>query len=343
MLNFKDVKAYLSTPKKIIIIPHKTPDADALGSSLGLRGYLIKKGHQVHVISPTDYPKFLNWMEGNETVMIFGSDNQKACETMIKESDIIFCLDFNNLGRIDELGDIVKKCQAQKFLIDHHLEPQCFADFAFVSTEASATAELIYEFIVKLGDRDHIDKSIAECLYAGIMTDTGQFKHNNTNQNVHFVTANLMELGADTARVASLIYDTNSYDRLKFLGFALSQRLNYLPEYHTAFIAINAEDLEKFNSQTGDTEGLVNYSLSLDGVVLGVLISERGGEIKLSMRSKGDFSVNEFARKHFNGGGHKNAAGGTSDLNFEETVRKFEDIVKMYRDELNEIANKYAS
>jgi len=343
MLNFKDVKAQLSTPKNIIIIPHKTPDADALGSSLGLRGYLVKNGHQVQVVSPTDYPKFLNWMEGNETVLIFKSENQEECDNMINNSDIIFCLDFNNLARIDELGNIVRRSSAKKFLIDHHLDPQCFADFDFVSTEASATAELIYEFIVKLGDRDQIDKSIAECLYAGIMTDTGQFKHNNTNQNVHFVTANLMELGADTSKVASLIYDTNSYDRLKFLGFALSQRLKYLPEYHTAFIAISADDLDKFNSQTGDTEGLVNYSLSLDGVVLGVLISERGGEIRLSMRSKGDFSVNEFAKKYFNGGGHKNAAGGTSDFNFEDTVKKFEDIIKIYRDELNKIADDYKS
>jgi len=343
MLNFKDVKDELSTPQKIIIIPHKTPDADALGSSLGLRGYLVKKGHKVQVISPTDYPKFLNWMEGNETVIIYNSQNQKKCNRKINNASIIFCLDFNNLSRIDDLGNIVKKSPAKKFLIDHHLDPDCFADFAFVSTEASATAELIYEFIVKIGDRELIDKSIAENLYAGIMTDTGQFKHSNTNQNVHFVTANLMELGADTSKVASLIYDTNSYDRMKFLGFALSQRLKYMPEYHTAFIAINADDLEKFNSQTGDTEGLVNYALSLEGVVLGVLISERDGEIKLSMRSKGDFSVNDFARKHFNGGGHKNAAGGTGESNFDDTVTKFEEIIKTYKDQLNRIADEYIS
>jgi phosphoesterase RecJ-like protein len=258
MLNFKDVKTTLGTPKNIVIIPHKTPDADALGSSLGLRSYLIKKGHKVQVISPTDYPKFLNWMEGNETVAIYKEDNQEECASMVQKADIVFCLDFNNLARIDDLGLIVQKSHASKFLIDHHLDPDCFADFTFVSIEASATAELIYEFIVKVGDRELIDKAIAECLYAGIMTDTGQFKHNNTNQNVHFVTANLMELGADTSKVASLIYDTNSYDRLKFLGFALSQRLKYMPEYHTAFIAINADDLNKFNSKTGDTEGLVN-------------------------------------------------------------------------------------
>lgn len=341
MLNFKDVKAELSSPKKIVIIPHKTPDADALGSSLGLRGYLTKKDHHVQVISPTDYPKFLNWMEGNETVLIYESEDQNDCAHYINEAEIIFCLDFNNLSRINDLGHKVEISHAKKFLIDHHLEPDCFADFAFISIEASATAELVYELIVKLGDRDLIDKPIAECLYAGIMTDTGQFKHSNTNQNVHYVTANLMELGADTGKVASLIYDTNSYDRMKFLGFALSQRLKYLPEYHTAFIAINAEDLEKFNSQTGDTEGLVNYALSMEGVVLGVLISERDGEIKLSMRSKGDFSVNDFARKHFNGGGHKNAAGGTSEISFEDTVSKFERIIKQYREELNQIANEY--
>jgi phosphoesterase RecJ-like protein len=343
MLNFKEVKAELSTPKKIVIIPHKTPDADALGSSLGLRGYLIKKEHDVQVISPTDYPKFLNWMEGNETVLIYNSENKKECSRLIKNADIVFCLDFNNLARIDELGLLVEKSKSKKFLIDHHLDPKCFADFSYISTDASATAELIYEFIVKMGDRELIDKPISECFYAGIMTDTGQFKHNNTHQNVHFVTANLMELGADTPRVASLIYDTNSYDRLKFLGFALSQRLKYLPQYHTAYIAINASDLEKFNSKTGDTEGLVNYALSLDGVVLGVLISERGGEVRLSMRSKGDFSVNEFARKHFNGGGHKNAAGGSSDASFEETVSRFEEIIKTYKDELNEIADEYKS
>jgi len=343
MLNFKEVKAELNKPKKIVIIPHKTPDADALGSSLGLRGYLMKKGHHAQVISPTDYPKFLNWMVGNETVLIYNSDNMKGCNQQIENADIIFCLDFNNLARIDELGHIVEKSSAKKFMIDHHLDPKCFADYSLVSTDASATAELIYEFIVKMGDRELIDKSIAECLYAGIMTDTGQFKHNNTHQNVHFVTANLMELGADTPKVASLIYDTNSFDRLKFLGFALSQRLKYMPDYHTAFIAINAYDLERFNSKTGDTEGLVNYALSLDGAVMGVLISERGGEIRLSMRSKGDFSVNEFARKHFNGGGHKNAAGGTSDLSFEETVKKFEEIVKTYKDELNQIADEYKS
>jgi len=341
MLNFKDVKALLSSPKKIVIIPHTNPDADALGSSLGLRDYLLKKGHKVTVISPTDYPKFLSWMKGNEMVIVMNEKNKKHLNSLLDNSDIIFCIDFNSLNRIDDLGPWVKKSKAKKILMDHHLDPDEFADFAYTSTDAAATAELIYEFIVKLGDREFIDQSIAENLYAGIMTDTGQFKFKNTTQNVHYVTANLMELGADTSKVGSLIYDTNSYSRLKFLGFALSQRLKFLKEYKTAYIAINAIDLKRFNSQTGDTEGLVNYALSLEHAVLGVLITERENEIKISLRSKGDFSVNDFARKHFNGGGHRNAAGGSSELSFEDTVEKFESILKEYKSELNAQLNEF--
>lgn len=341
MLNFKDVKALLSTPQKIVIIPHQNPDADALGSALGLRGYLINKGHEVSVISPSDYPKFLNWMDGHESVIIYHHNDENEVRRLITLADIIFCLDFNSLKRIDDMGVMVENSRGKKFLIDHHLDPDEFADFNFSSIEAAATAELIYEFIVKLGDRGLINEAIANSLYAGIMTDTGQFKHNNTTQNVHYVTANLMELGADTSKVGSLIYDTNSYDRLKFLGFALSQRLKFLEEYNTAYIAISAEDLRNFNSKTGDTEGLVNYALSLEHAVLGVLITERDGEVRLSLRSKGNFSVNDFARKHFEGGGHKNAAGGTSHLSFSETVKKFEEILKEYKLELNEQAEEY--
>lgn len=341
MLNFKDVKTLLSSSKKIAIMPHTNPDADALGSSLGLRGYLIKKNHRVSVISTTDYPKFLNWMDGHEGVMVLHESNYKEIESILLEADIIFCLDFNSLKRIDQLGPVVAQSNALKILIDHHLDPEEFADFSYASIDAAATAELIYEFIVKLGDRELIDPFIAENLYAGIMTDTGQFKYKNTTQNVHYVTANLMELGCDTTKVGSLIYDTNSYSRLKFLGFALSQRLTFLADYKTAYIAINAYDLRQFNSKTGDTEGLVNYALSLENVVLGVLITEREEGIRLSLRSKGDFSVNELAKKHFNGGGHRNAAGGSSELSFDETLRKFENILQEYKEELNAQVNEF--
>ncbi len=335
MQQIRSFKKFIETPKKVVITTHYKPDADALGSSLGLAGYLLKKGHDVKVISPTDYPDFLNWMEGEKEVINYEAGNKRKSKKLIDEADVIFCLDFNSLARINNMGEIVRRSPAVKVLIDHHLEPERFADFEFWDTGAAATAEIIYEIIKKLGDRELIDQPIAECLYAGIMTDTGQFKHPNTTKNVHIVTAELMALGADVSKVGRLIYDNNSLDRLKFTGYALSHKLNVLKDLRTAYFWISAEDLKKYNSKTGDTEGLVNYALSLKGIVLAAIIIERPEVVRISLRSKGDFSVNDFARDHFNGGGHNNAAGGVSDLSLEETVKKFEEVVKKYEKQLN--------
>lgn len=267
MQKLESLRDFLSSPKKVVITTHYKPDADALGSSLGLANYLKKKGHQVHVISPSDYPDFLKWMEGESEVINYEARKKKKSQLLITEADIIFCLDFNCLKRINELGELVRNAAATKVLIDHHLAPEKFADFELWSTEAAATAELVFELVVNLGDRDYIDAPIAECLYAGIMTDTGQFKHPNTTKNVHLVTAELIELGADVAKVGRYIYDNNSLDRLKFTGYMLSTKLKVLKNLKTAYFWISAEDLKQFNSKTGDTEGLVNYALSLKDVV----------------------------------------------------------------------------
>lgn len=335
MQQIESFKELVNNPKKVVITTHYKPDADALGSSLGLASYLKKKGHQVHVISPSDYPEFLNWMEGQKEVINYEAGFEKKSADLIDQADMVFCLDFNCLYRINNLGETVAKSKAIKVLIDHHLDPDRFAEYEFWSSEAAATAELVYEMIIKLNDRQYIDKSIAECLYAGIMTDTGQFKHPNTTKNVHLVTADLIELGADIAKVGRYIYDNNSLDRLKFTGFALSRKLKVLKNLRTAYFWISSEDLKKFNSKTGDTEGLVNYALSLKGIVFSAVIIERPETIRISLRSKGDFSVNDFARDHFDGGGHPNAAGGKSDLSLEETVQKFERIIVNYKNELN--------
>jgi phosphoesterase RecJ-like protein len=328
-------KELLETPKNIVITTHYKPDADALGSSLGLAHYLRKKNHAVSVISPSDYPEFLNWMEGEKEVINYEAGNEKKSAGLIEDAHMIFCLDFNSLYRINELGEMVGRSDAKKVLIDHHLDPEKFADFELWSTKAAATAELIYELIVELDDRQYIDQEIAECLYAGIMTDTGQFKHPNTTKNVHLVTADLIELGADIAKVGRYIYDNNSLDRLKFTGFALNNKLKVIKDLRTAYFWISSEDLKRYNSKTGDTEGLVNYALSLKGVVFAAVIIERPETIRISLRSKGDFSVNDFAKDHFSGGGHPNAAGGKSDLSLEETVSKFEKIIKTYKMQLN--------
>ncbi|MCA6407054.1 MAG: bifunctional oligoribonuclease/PAP phosphatase NrnA, partial [Cytophagales bacterium] len=317
---------------------HFKPDADALGSSLGLAGYLVKKGHSVAVISPSDYPDFLAWMPGKEMVIALTKDSivpQQKAKALIEACDILFCLDFSSLKRINEVGDMVKTSTAKKVMIDHHLEPEKFADFEKWDVSSASTAELIFELIDEWGDLELIDQDIANCLYAGLMTDTGGFRHNNTTNKEFLIASELVSRGANPSEVAKKIYDTNSLERLRLTGYALSQKLVVLPEYNTAYMTLTWEELRQFGSQTGDTEGLVNYGLSIKGIKMAVLMYDRKEEIKLSFRSLADFDVNALARKHFEGGGHKNASGGQSKQNLEETLKKFLAILPEYKADLN--------
>jgi phosphoesterase RecJ-like protein len=273
-------------------------------------------------------------MQGNQDVIVYNEGNEKRSQQIIQEADIICCLDFSMLSRINELGEIVRNAPAYKVLIDHHLAPEHFANFELWDIHAAATAQLIYELICELGDYDLIDSYIGECIYAGIMTDTASFRHSNTTKRVHTISADLIEIGVDTNRVQRLVYDTNTEIKLRFLGFALAEKMVVLPEYRTVYFAISAEELKRYNSQTGDTEGLVNYGLSIEGIVFSAAIIDRSEIIRMSFRSVGDFSVNDFARKHFDGGGHKNAAGGNSYLPLDETVNKFISLLPQYKDQL---------
>ena len=324
----------LNTPNKIVITTHHQPDADALGSCLGMANYLLKKGHQVKVITPSDYPGFLNWMKGNDQVLAYSSEVTDKVQTYIDDADTIIALDFSSLKRINEMGDMVRNAKAFKVNIDHHLDPEDFADFRLWDDKAASACELCYQLIVLFGDKVLIDKDIAECFYAGIMTDTGGFRHPNTTKTVHEIVAELIGLGADNAKVAKKVYDTNSLNRLRFLGFSLSTKLEVIPEYNTAFFAITNEELNRFESKTGDTEGLVNYALSLEGIVLAVLFRDGGDGIKISFRSIGEFPANQLAAKYFNGGGHRNAAGGKTDWTLEETVDKFKSVLKEFKPQL---------
>ena len=329
------LEALLTSPKKIVITTHHKPDADALGSSLGLAAYLKKKGHQPTVITPSDYPTFLNWMHGNEDVLVYDpKKNDDLARKLIKQADAIFCLDFATLARAHELGKYIEEAAATKVHIDHHLEPEDFADISFSDTKAAATCELVYEIIKALGDGALIDKHMGECLYAGIMTDTGSFRHSSTSQRVHLIAAEILGIGVDVSNIHRLIFDSYSEKRLRFLGYALKDKLKVIPQYNTAYITVSAEELKAYDSKTGDTEGLVNYALSVEGIVFAAIIIERNDSVKLSFRSVGNFSVNEFARKHFSGGGHANASGGISDVNLPETIKKFEALLPQYKDQL---------
>jgi phosphoesterase RecJ-like protein len=329
MQDLKLFKERLSTPQKIVVTTHHKPDADALGSSLGMANYLRKKNHEVTVITPSDYPFFLHWMKGNEKVVNFEEEGKSnIVSAKIADADIIFCLDFSCLSRIHEMKEMLKASKAFKVNIDHHQDPEDFADFRYWSTSAAATCELVYELIIQLGDKNLIDKDIADCLYAGIMTDTGGFRHPNTTKNVHLVTSELIGLGANNSKISRLIYDTNSINRLKFIGFALTRRLVILQDLQTAYFFISKKDLKKYDSQTGDTEGLVNYALSLEGIKLAALFTERDESVKISFRSSEDVAINKFASRFFDGGGHKNASGGISELSLKETTDKFVQLIK---------------
>jgi bifunctional oligoribonuclease and PAP phosphatase NrnA len=337
MKNLPEFKQLMASPKNVVIVTHFKPDADALGSSLGLAGYLKQKGHQVTVVTPSDYPAFLQWMPGNETVVAVeksSAESKVKAATLIAKADVIFCLDFSSLNRIDSLEEPVRNAQAIKVVIDHHLEPENFGQFQSWDVQSASTAGLIYELIDQTGDKDLITPEMASCLYAGLMTDTGGFRHNNTRQQEFLIASELVKAGANPHAVSKNIYDTNSFERLQLVGYVLSQKLKVLPEFNTVYITLNSDELKRFSSQTGDTEGLVNYGLSIKGIKLSVFIYDRGDEIKLSLRSLGTFSVNEMARKYFSGGGHRNASGGTSKLSLEKTIEKFLSILPEHKNQL---------
>lgn len=337
MDNALALQDYLSKPRKVLITTHHKPDADALGSSLGLAGYLKKKGHTVQVITPSDYPVFLSWMPGNEQVLAYDKSRAALVNEKVQAAEVIFCLDFSALGRIYDMADMVRQSTAKKVMVDHHLEPESFAEFVQWDPSSASTAQLIYKLILELGDRSVIDENIASCLYAGLMTDTGGFRHNNTRHEEFLIASELVAMGANPSRISKLVYETNTLTRLRLMGYVLSEKLVVLEEYKVAYITITEEELKRFGSQTGDTEGLVNYGLSVQGVAMAVLIYKRKEDVKLSFRSLGNFSVSDFARLHFEGGGHKNASGGQTKLTLEDTLQKFLDLLPQYKEQLNSI------
>jgi phosphoesterase RecJ-like protein len=328
------LKEILYDPCKVAIIMHKSPDGDAIGSSLGFYHFLTRFKHNVSVISPNAYPDFLKWMPGTKNIIIH---EKKAAEALsaIRAADLIICLDFNGLKRIDELGPVIAKSKAIKLMVDHHPQPEKFADILFHDVKASSTGELVFDLIDKLGEKKKVNKAIANCLYAGIMTDTGCFRFSSTTLHTHQVVAELMEKGAEISKVYQLINDTNREIRMRLTGYSLFEKMKILPEYATGFITLTQSELKRFDYRDGDTEGLVNEPLSVKGVAFSALFTEKtDGLIRISFRSKDKFDVNQFARAHFDGGGHKNAAGGNSELSMDETIIKFLGLLSPYKKEL---------
>ena len=327
----------LNQPFKAVITAHQKPDGDAMGSTLGLYHFLKQLGHEVTVVSPTNWAAFLNWMPGVDQVIDFEA-NKKEASQIVADADYVFCLDFNILHRTKHLEPVIRDSKALKILIDHHQQPDTpsFA-YGISDVKMSSTCEMIYDFIVQSGHSNLINLDIAACLYTGLMTDTGSFRFPSTTASVHKIVAHLKELGLQHAKIHENIYDNSTEGRLKFMGNAFLNRMTVLPEFKTAVMAIPKSDIYKFELKTGDTEGLVNYLLSIEGIKFAAILIDREEERKWSFRSKGNFDVNIFARTHFEGGGHANAAGGSSSKSLDETLNDFKTIIENYKSQLTQL------
>jgi len=326
--NLSILKQHLSNPKRIVIIMHVKPDGDALGTSLALALFLKSQGHFVQVIVPTPYPNFLSWLPGAHDIIHAKDFTREALLANLGPIDILFCVDTSNRNRLGELAFLTEDVNLFKVIIDHHIEPENFADLLFWDVQAAASAEILFLLFKHLRPEEKLNIDIATCLYAGVITDTNLFKNSNTTPRTHRIAAELMESGIDIATTHRFIYDNKSLNRLQFFSFAISQRLVVLPDYHTAYFVIQKEDYKRYELQIGDTEGLVDYALALQGILLGAVLKEKEDSVDLSLRSAGNVPANLIAKKYFNGGGHKNAAGGVSKLSLTETVDKFEKLLK---------------
>lgn len=323
-----DINQLLKPENKIVIITHYNPDGDAIGSSLGLKHFLKQKGLQADVIVPNDFPKFLKWMPEAKKIIIADYKRKQAGEA-IYNADVIFILDFNASNRSGNLvGPWLEKARATKILIDHHQQPEDF-DFVYSDTTIPATSQMVYHFIEALDEEKLVNQDIADCLYTGIMTDTGGFRFRSTSATTHRIIANLIEKGADPAMITSNTWDTNTVSRLHLLSLILS-RIEVVKDGKVAILWLKRDELKEFGFQKGDTEGFVNYGLSIMGTQVSAFFMEDLYEdfIKISFRSKEDVDVNQFSRKYFNGGGHINAAGGKYFKSIEDTIKDFKEKIE---------------
>lgn len=330
-MNTQEIQAIqelLSTPKKIAIIPHRNPDGDAMGSTLALYHFLIKNNHFPTVISPNEFPDFLAWMPGSETVKIFEKDKENS-RRILQESELIFTLDFNALHRVGEMEEVLSTLSAPFIMIDHHQSPDDYATIQYSDVAFGSTCEMVYHFISYLDKKSDLDKTIATCIYTGILTDSGSFRFPKTTGTTHRIVAELIDLGVDNTSIPTLLFDNNSVGSLQLLGRAL-ENMRFLEANKTAYTSLSQDELNQFDYVKGDTEGIVNYGLKIKGIDFSAIFIENTAEkiIKISFRSQGDFDVNQFARDHFEGGGHRNAAGGKSLLTLTETVKKFETLAQ---------------
>lgn len=325
----------LTAVKKAVIIPHINPDGDALGSAYGLNRILQNSGISSTVISPGDFPVNLNWLEKSSKALNY--ENEKdICHKLIDEADVLFLLDFNDIKRIGKLKDFISGKSIPRVLIDHHPNVEISADYIFSDIDVSSTAELVYYFLEETGLLKYLDQESSEALLTGIIADTGSFSHNAFRPGMYRISGKLIEMGADKERINTHLFNNFSEKRMRLLGHCLSLKMELFAEYHTALIWLTKEELKEYDFHPGDTEGFVNYPLSINGVILSVFFMEMADQVKISFRSKGNFPTNLLSSAYFNGGGHKNASGGELKMPIEEAVKLFRQVLPRYSDQLKE-------
>ncbi len=333
MKNLDALKEVLATPKKIVITTHRNPDGDAMGSSLGLFHYLSRRGHDATVISPSRYPSIFDWMPGIDYVVV-DDDQKEKSDKLCEEADLFFCLDFNSLARIDRVGERIAESDKPKVMIDHHLDPDPFAEYMYSDPTASSTCEMLYEFIKMMGHKDMIDDVIGKSIFTGILTDTGSFMF-ATSPKLFRTVADLHEVGVDLTYLQNKLFNNQNEKQLRLLGFCLTEAMRMYNNFNTGIIVLSLHDHKRFRIKRGDTEGIVNYVLKMRHMRMAILVCERENHVKLSFRSKGEFSVQEIAQKYFKGGGHRNASGGVSYETLGDTLRALKELLEVYKEPLN--------
>ena len=333
---FERFDAVIQSPKRMVLACHVNPDGDAVGSVLAMAEFLRGFGHEVKMVVANDFPDFLHWMPNAQEFLVFEKDDE-ACKKAVAEAECIMMLDFNSLSRSGILHNEIGKTRCPRILIDHHRDPDESQFYClYSSTCVSSASEIVTEIILHYG-KELLSESISTNLLVGIMTDTGSFAHSIYHPRTFELVSLLVEKAMPYSYIHELVYDTMSENRLRLLGFSINNRMEVLDEYSTAIIALNKSDLDSFNYQVGDTEGVVNFPLSMKKIKMAVLVTERQDQIRLSFRSKGNFSVHELANKHFKGGGHTNAAGGTLTCTFEEAVAQLKSVLPEYKELLNKV------
>lgn len=333
--NIHKAKKIIEDADKFVIVPHIGPDGDAMGASLALWHYLMVLEKEAYVIVPTDFPEFLKWLPGTEKVIIY-EQQQSLADKLIEDADVLFALDFNTISRVGNMADAILRTSAIKIMIDHHLYPDNFANIIISHPEIASTSELIFRFISRMGDFPKINLACAECIYTGMMTDTGNFSYNSNNPEIYSIISELLKIGIDKDDIYNKVYSAYSADRFQLMGYVLYKKMRIIPEYHTALITLSANELAKFNFEMGDTEGFVNIPLSIKGVEFSVFMRDDEDKIKISFRSQGAFPANKVAQEVFDGGGHLNAAGAESYTTLQVSVKKLLAALPDYKDFLED-------